>query len=41
MLTQLEITSRKSVLDGKLYGAVGAYTDRNLLFSGAAAKVGV
>lgn len=25
MLTQLEITSRKSVLDGKLYGAVGAY----------------
>lgn len=25
MLTQLEITSRKTVLDGKLYGAVGAY----------------
>ncbi len=25
MLTQLEITSRKSVLDGKLYGNVGAY----------------
>ena len=25
MLTQLEITSRKIVLDGKLYGAVGAY----------------
>ena len=41
MLTQLEITSRKTVLDGKLYGAVGAYTDRNLLFGGAAAKVGV
>ena len=41
MLTQLEITSRKSVLDGKLHGAVGAYTDRNLLLSGAAAKVGI
>ena len=25
MLTQLEITSRKTVLDGKSYGAVGAY----------------
>ena len=25
MLTQLEITSRKTVLNGKLYGAVGAY----------------
>ena len=25
MLTQLEITSRETVLDGKLYGAVGAY----------------
>ncbi len=25
MLTQLEITSRKPVLDGKLYGTVGAY----------------
>ncbi len=25
MLTQLEITSRKTVLDGKLYGTVGAY----------------